>query len=61
MWEVVFEEQGVEMTQVFVWFLKFRSSVIFVEGAEQLGCPLLSSVCVMRERERASEKETGCL
>jgi hypothetical protein len=39
MLEVVFEERGVERTEVFEWFLKFRSSV---EDAEHLGYPLMS-------------------
>lgn len=41
MLEVVFEEQGVERTEVFEWCLKFRSSV---EDAEHLGCPLMSRI-----------------
>jgi hypothetical protein len=39
MLEVVFEEQGVERTEVFEWFLEFKSSA---EDAEHLGCPLMS-------------------
>jgi hypothetical protein len=39
MLEVDFEEQVVERTEVFEWFLKFRSSV---EDAEHLLCPVMS-------------------
>jgi hypothetical protein len=44
MLKVVFEEQGVERTPVFEWFLRFRSSVTFVEDVEHLGCPLMSRI-----------------
>jgi hypothetical protein len=39
MLEVIFEQQGVERTEVFEWFLEFKSSA---EDAEHLGCPLMS-------------------